>query len=237
MAILTQEKEEISGGFLLSDRIPKPLEHYSGVYKITCTLTSKVYVGSSSNCVYRRLSYHRTQLRKGTHHSIKLQRAYKKYGESNFYLEILELCSASECIVKEQFWMDNLKSADSKQGYNIAEKAGSNLGIKYSITRKHPGHSIEVRNKLSIALKGKPKSKEHSFKSGIGHKIPVIQLTLSNKFIKEWGSAKDAALFLKVKNGNKISSCCRKTPGYLTFKGYKWVYKKDYYGNINTGNK
>jgi group I intron endonuclease len=50
-----------------------------------------------------------------------------KYGYSNFTLEILEYCQASEVVQREQHYMDLLKPQ-----YNILQKAGSLLGFKHS---------------------------------------------------------------------------------------------------------
>ena len=64
----------------------------SGIYQIRNLVNGKVYVGSAVNLQHRRRE-HRSDLRNGNHHSIKLQRAYNKYGESSFAFEILEIRS------------------------------------------------------------------------------------------------------------------------------------------------
>lgn len=55
------------------------------------------------------------------------------------------------------------------------------------------------------------------------HKKPVIQLTLENKFIKRWASAKDAALSLNL-YAAAITACC-KGKNYKT-GGFRWEYDK-----------
>ena len=58
----------------------------------------------------------------------------------------------------------------------------------------------------------------------------VVQLDLNNNFIKCWNSISEVGNNLNVPH-NHISSCCkgkRKTVG-----GYIWMYKEDYYNNIN----
>jgi group I intron endonuclease len=64
------------------------------------------------------------------HHSIKLQRAYNKYGIDNFIYEIIEECNELLLIEREQYWIDSLNSC--KNGYNSSPTAGSPLGIKRS---------------------------------------------------------------------------------------------------------
>lgn len=61
----------------------------SGIYIIRCIPTNKVYVGSSKNIEERWLQ-HKQMLLKGSHHSIKLQRAWDKHGAENFEFEIVE---------------------------------------------------------------------------------------------------------------------------------------------------
>lgn len=58
------------------------------VYAIVNTNNGKRYYGSSRG-VRRRMWTHLLHLRNGTHHSIALQRAFVKYGEASFDVEIL----------------------------------------------------------------------------------------------------------------------------------------------------
>lgn len=53
------------------------------VYKIINNINNKFYVGSTKNFIHRK-GQHLSALRKGKHHSVVLQRAWAKYGESNF---------------------------------------------------------------------------------------------------------------------------------------------------------
>ena len=59
-----------------------------------------------------------------------------KHGYSNFSLEILEYCTASLCIDREQYYLDLLQPE-----YNILKKAGSSLGYR---------HSEEAKAKLKV---------------------------------------------------------------------------------------
>mgnify|MGYP003656040359 CR=1 FL=1 len=79
-----------------------------GIYEILCLVSLKSYVGSSCN-IYRRWGQHRTLLRRGLHRSPRLQQAWNKHGESNFYFSVLEECSRDELFVREQFHIDSKK--------------------------------------------------------------------------------------------------------------------------------
>lgn len=126
----------------------------TGIYAIRNTTNDKRYVGSAKSFQYR-FSKHKTELRKGNHHSIKLQRAWNKYGSENFVFEKLIICSKENLLMYEQIAIDSFDAANA--GYNICLTAGSNLGMKFS---------DEHRMKMSISLKGRKHSDETKKKIG-----------------------------------------------------------------------
>lgn len=109
-----------------------------GIYKIVNKINQKSYVGSSVRLIYRH-KRHLSDLRTNQHHSLALQRAYNKYGESNFEFTIIEYCNNSNILEREQYYIDALKPE-----YNICRIAGNCLGIK---------HSKETINKRAESLK------------------------------------------------------------------------------------
>ena len=76
-----------------------------GVYSIS-TPNGSMYVGSS-NHIYRRWSEHRGNLRRGKHHSERLQAAWNKHGGCLVF-KVLELCDLSELERLEQVYIDRL---------------------------------------------------------------------------------------------------------------------------------
>lgn len=129
-----------------SHNVPKT----SGIYKITCTVTEKFYIGSAMNLASRR-HRHFHGLRNNVHHSITLQRAWNKYGPDAFTFEVLELVLPPFLLEREQHWLDTLKPFDPAIGYNIDSVAGSRIG-----------HTVspETREKLRQANLGKKHSEE-----------------------------------------------------------------------------
>lgn len=118
----------------------------SGIYKIVNTVNGKFYIGSAIN-FERRWALHLSLLRRNMHHNIKLQRAWLKYGEPAFEFIVVERAPADRMlVVVEQKWMDSMKPF-----YNIAQIAGSQLGVKLS---------AETRRKMSVARVGKTASAE-----------------------------------------------------------------------------
>lgn len=136
----------------------------SGIYQILNIFNNNIYVGSAVN-LYKRINAHIAELKKGKHHSIKLQRAWNKYRNEAFSASILEYVPEKEkLLLCEQYWID-ITGAFGKFGYNMAPKAGSQLGIlrsertkkllairstgnKYGLGYRH---TSEARKKISEA--------------------------------------------------------------------------------------
>lgn len=136
-----------------------------GIYKITCTVNGKFYIGSAVN-LYTRHYDHFSTLRRSTHKNIHLQRAYNKYGKDAFTFEILELVPDREMLTtREQHWFDELQPFGD-QGYNIAPNAISLLGKR---------HTPETRAKISQAHMGMsptPETREKLRQANLGKKMP-----------------------------------------------------------------
>jgi group I intron endonuclease len=114
----------------------------SVIYQIRCVPTDKVYVGSAVN-MRNRAHKHRSDLRLGKHHSVYLQRAWKKYGAHAFIFEVLEVVqNAVDLVAREQVWIDLKRSTNRRYGYNICAVAGSALGVK---------HTPEAKARMSVA--------------------------------------------------------------------------------------
>lgn len=226
----------------------KEVKNVSGIYKITNLTNEKFYLGSSNDC-HQRWIEHLSDLRRNQHHSIHLQRAWNKYGESNFIHEIIEEVNNIEVILeKEQYWLDILKPYYKDIGYNICSVAGKTTGFKHSEETKKLLSKLgkglkrteETKQRISKGLKGintwtkdKKQSEEHiqkRFKNLIGVSRPqevidkisikVLMFSKDNEFIKEYPSITSAK-----KDGfdpSAIVKCCK---GKLKhYKGYLWKY-------------
>lgn len=127
------------------------LPNASGIYKITCTVTGKIYIGSSVN-IRKRWNAHRSYLNRNVHPNPSLQNAWNKYGEFGFIFELLEEVQPEELITREQYWLDMLKPYVDNGGFNVALYA--------SAPSKGMVVSQETRGKLRLVHLGKPKSAE-----------------------------------------------------------------------------
>lgn len=156
----------------------------SGIYSIRNAINGKVYVGSAVS-IESRFKRHLACLRGGKHHSLKLQRAWDKYGQDAFLFEAVEIVPIDKLLEREQYWIDKL-GGYGDFGYNMIPNAASHLGAKRSaeararmgksnIGRKHtpeamlkiidasrnrPPLSAEARAKISASNTGKKRSQE-----------------------------------------------------------------------------
>lgn len=115
----------------------------SGIYVIRCKSTGKVYVGSSKD-IEVRWYHHKQQLKRGTHHSVKLQRAWDKYGEDDFEFEIVEEVIDGLLTVYEQIYINHYNSP--VDGYNILKVAGMARGRSVHQERSTQYKSENIAN-------------------------------------------------------------------------------------------
>ena len=96
------------------------------IYKIISP-SGKFYVGSTTRSLTERGYDHRDELKRGVHHCISLQRAYKKYGTLTMsIIEEFEYTLIDEVWAREQYYIDLLKpeynSTKIVRGGNNQEK-------------------------------------------------------------------------------------------------------------------
>lgn len=96
---------------------------YGRIYIIKNKINDKVYVGQTSVSLKLRFQNHLSAARKGKDYVIG--KAIRKYGEKNFYIELLEECSIEELNEREKYWISFFKSTNNKFGYNMS--AGGNV--------------------------------------------------------------------------------------------------------------
>lgn len=109
----------------------------SGIYCIKNTINDRVYIGSSNN-LYKRFNAHKNGLLNKTHVNKALLNFSIKHGHDSLYVEIVERCSVSELLNKENHYIKIFKAYG--HGFNCSPKAEA---------PNHPIFSQETRYKIS----------------------------------------------------------------------------------------
>lgn len=167
------------------------------IYQIKNSLTGQVYVGSAVN-VKDRWAVHRSRLRNGDHHSIRLQRAWNRDGEASFDFSILEEVERVKetILAREQHWIDMLNAFGV--GYNMAPMSSSSMGTKRSaetiarLSKARTGlkmkpHTEAAKEKIRRAHLGKlkgPMSDEHKAKIAAANTGRVMSESTRDKISK-----------------------------------------------------
>lgn len=104
-----------------------------GIYEIRNLVDNKVYVGSSVD-IESRWKQHKYHFENRKHHNIFLQRAWYKYGESNFKFSVLQEASEQLIGTLEIEYISKFSALNPKLGYNLA--AGGQLSLGNKNTKK-----------------------------------------------------------------------------------------------------
>jgi group I intron endonuclease len=174
----------------------------TGVYRITCKLNGKSYIGSTAKSFKERWDCHRNLLRKKSHHSRKLQNSWNKYGEDNFEFVIILYCNPEDAVKNEQRCFDELKPA-----LNMAPIAGSLLGMKQS-----------EKTKKAAAVRMRARARKHYVR---GEWLSVLELSEKYEIDK-------ATLHFRVKRGELGEMLIAPQRAPNTGKGRKFLIRGEW---------
>jgi len=117
------------------------------VYKITCKINNKVYIGQTYQTLHKRFTKHMSKPKEGI--DTKFYRAIRKYGKDNFYIELIEEVETQEELdIREYYWINYYNSVE--EGYNSKNSIGKCGGDTLS---NHPNRE-EISNKISKSKLG-----------------------------------------------------------------------------------
>lgn len=112
---------------------------YGIIYKITCLVTNKIYIGKTTKTINERFKAHiRASILERSYISY-LYNAMNKYGVDNFIIEELEQCENKEHLNnREIYWIQTLHSQDKSIGYNIQDggEGGNVRSSEWSPSKK-----------------------------------------------------------------------------------------------------
>lgn len=114
------------------------------IYKITNTITGKMYIGQTVQPINHRWLDHKSNSRNPEKYVTALYASMRKHGLENFIIEQIDTANTLEELnIKEQTYIKALNTL-APNGYNL-ELGGGNK-------QTHP----ETREKISRKLKGRP---------------------------------------------------------------------------------
>jgi group I intron endonuclease len=149
------------------------MDEHCGIYEIECTANGRRYIGSSVN-MQRRLRVHRSSLVSGRHVNAKLQSAWNKYGAGQFSFRVLVKCEPSDRLALEQRAIDSFDAAE--KGFNLARFVSSPM--------LGQSHADNVRQRISLALKGRVFS--DTTKEAISRSAQARKEVVSAQMVEIW---------------------------------------------------
>lgn len=181
------------------------------VYKITCKINNKIYVGQTYETLEERfkrhISFSKTKI------DTKFYRAIRKHGAENFYIELLEDCDTQEELDELEYkWIVKLNAV--KEGYNTKNSIGKCGGDTLS---NHP-NIVEIKQKISNSKKG-ALNPNHS---------EVKALNLITKEEIHFKCVKEAQNYFKIERHDVISKRCRKIIR-IPWNNWVFAYENDEY--------
>ncbi len=136
----------------------------TGIYAILNLVNGKVYIGQTNNLHLRgRAHWSFLNNKKGNPH---LQRAWSKYGRTNFVIGVVSECPEAELDNLEAAWILKMRAIERDFGYNLDIRArGPRIYSPETLERmsqsqKGRKHSPETCRKISEANKGQVISEE-----------------------------------------------------------------------------
>jgi len=117
------------------------------IYKITCTINQKVYIGQTSESLQKRFNRHIGYQK--DEHDTKFYRAIKKYGSDKFCIEPIDSATTQEELdEKEMYWINYFDACN--KGYNTKLSKGRCGGDTLS---SHP-NKVAISEKIRLSKIG-----------------------------------------------------------------------------------
>ena len=201
------------------------------VYKCTCSVNGKIYVGCTKHNVESRWKNHVKHALNGS--AYPFHRAIKKHGSDSFVVEILQECQTIEEMSNAEIeWISRLDSSNKAKGYNAT--LGGNNAFR----------TVETRNRMKLAAAKRWNDKnyrakfvayarnrtvDHLKKLGDSHGKAVQQLTLEGKIITTYVSLAQAGRETGVASSS-ISLCCN-GKRIRTAGGFLWRFALCHFNN------
>ena len=183
------------------------------IYKITNTINGKSYIGQTIQNVKERFYQHCATKCSKAVSNMAIHRAIKKYGKSNFTVEVIEEIDSANLNDRERYWIKYYNSYNN--GYN-STKGGQDgckpfkyLDVESIIKEYNTGkslrtlgtifkvdkqtikdllirHNVELRTTRTYKLSQKDRDKVlEDFASGLSRKEIMIKWNISKSYLSQ----------------------------------------------------
>lgn len=171
---------------------------YGYIYITTNLINNKKYIGQHKAKEFEPNKY----IGSGKY----FEKAVKKYGKENFKCELLEWCESLEKLnEKEVYWISYYNAVESKLFYNKTPGGLDGIG---RVSCKSEDYTLEVRERMSKSLKGKPSPMKGKPSPLKGKHLNITPEGKRNKILKMKGkrhSEESNKKFAKKRKGIKYS--------------------------------
>lgn len=183
------------------------------IYKITNTINGKSYIGQTIQNVKERFYQHCATKCSKAVSNMAIHRAIKKYGKSNFTVEVIEEIDSASLNDRERYWIKCYNSYNN--GYNSTKggqdgcKPFKDLDVESIIKEYNTGkslrtlgtifkvdkqtikdllirHNVELRTTRTYKLSQKDRDKVlEDFASGLSRKEIMIKWNISKSYLSQ----------------------------------------------------
>lgn len=183
------------------------------IYKITNTINSKSYIGQTIQNVRERFYQHCATKCSKAVSNMAIHRAIKKYGKSNFTVEVIEEIDSANLNDRERYWIKYYNSYNN--GYNSTKggqdgcKPFKDLDVESIIKEYNTGkslrtlgtifkvdkqtikdllirHNVELRTTRTYKLSQKDRDKVlEDFASGLSRKEIISKWHISKGYLSQ----------------------------------------------------
>ena len=183
------------------------------IYKITNTINSKSYIGQTIQNVKERFYQHCATKCSKAVSNMAIHRAIKKYGKSNFTVEVIEEIDSANLNDRERYWIKYYNSYNN--GYNSTKggqdgcKPFKDLDVESIIKEYNTGkslrtlgtifkvdkqtikdllirHNVELRTTRTYKLSQKDRDKVlEDFASRLSRKEIMIKWNISKSYLSQ----------------------------------------------------
>ena len=183
------------------------------IYKITNTINGKSYIGQTIQNVKERFYQHCATKCSKAVSNMAIHRAIKKYGKSNFTVEVIEEIDSANLNDRERYWIKYYNSYNN--GYNSTKggqdgcKPFKGLDVESIIKEYNTGkslrtlgtifkvdkqtikdlvirHNVELRTTRTYKLSQKDRDKVlEDFASGLSRKEIMIKWNISKSYLSQ----------------------------------------------------